>query len=227
MQEISFEKLIRREEPGFETNVGRGSNGSIDKTACFYHVITKSFDGGRIFYRDIAEYRHNLLCHQCQDKGIKILFSVTMSNHTHDVFLVPSWEALSEVMRIVNKNVTQQLHIRYPKRVREGVRAFRRYPAYIPVRDVVQLFCLGKYIFDNPSYLEHGNRSAPNSCFWMFESDFFVAAYDRDLFIHLFGLSPKEIFSIYSEMDGPSVTKYAVSHFGNWTEKQTRAVFYK
>jgi len=228
MPNLSFDILLYGDDgPTFENKVGRASLKNIDKTACFYHVVTKSFTGSTIFYRDVANYRANLLCQQCNDKGIKIIFSVTMNNHTHDVFLTPSWEALVEVLRVVNRNVSLMLRKKYPERFPKNRKVLRRYPAYIPVRDIVQLFCLGKYIYDNPSYLPNGIDDAPYSCFWMFKNGHFVAGYDESIYEKLFGLKPSEIEETYRTMDSRAVSKFAIHSFDNWTQEQTRLVFYK
>ncbi len=228
MVNLSYNQLLNVDrDPQFEPRIGRGSKGNIDKTACFYHVITKSFNGGTIFSREAASYRHNLLCHQCEKKGIKILFSVTMPNHTHDVFLVPDWNDLVDVLRTVNKNVSEQLRIKDPKRFKKDVRVFRRYPVYVPIRGIVQLFCVGKYLYDNPAYMKNGIKSAPDACFWMFESDYFVAGYDRKLYTTLFGLAPNEILEIYRDYSSKQVARFACERFSNWTEEDIKAVFYR
>lgn len=228
MQILSFDTLLRGDEgPAFEKNVGRASSKNIDKTACFYHVITKSFTGASIFYRDIASYRATLLCQQCDEKGMKIIFSVTMNNHTHDVFLTPSWETLVDVLRVVDRNVSLMLRKKYPDRFPKNRKVLRRYPAYIPVRDIVQLFCLGKYIYDNPAYLPNGVKDAPYSCFWMFESGHFVAGYDKTIYEKLFGMKPLEILETYRTMDSKAVSRFAIHTFSDWTQEQTRLVFYK
>ncbi len=228
MSVLTFEKLLYSDrDQQLEPNVGRASTKNIDKTACFYHVVSKSFNGGTIFNWESASYRHNLLCRRCDSAGIKIVFSLTMPSHTHDVFLTPSWDALVAVLKTVNSNVAQQLRKSDPKKFKPGIRIFRRYPAYIPVRDIVQLFCLGKYIYDNPTYLADKMKSAPDSCFWMFESDYFVSGYDRKLYTSLFGLTPKEIFDIYKRYSSSEVAKFAIERFSKWTKDDIRAVFYR
>ena len=150
-----------------------------------------------------------------------------MPNHTHDVFLVPNWNDLVDVLRTVNKNVSEQLRIKDPKKFKKGVRVFRRYPVYVPIRDIVQLFCVGKYLYDNPAYMKNGVKSAPDTCFWMFESDYFVAGYDRKLYTSLFGLTPKEIHEIYRAYSSKEVARYACERFSYWTKEDIRAVFYR
>jgi len=150
-----------------------------------------------------------------------------MNNHTHDVFLTPSWEAIVETLKVVDRNVSLMLRKKYPERFPRNRKVLRRYPSYIPVRDIVQLFCLGKYIYDNPVYLPNGHKDAPYSCFWMFESGHFVAGFDKDLYEELFGMKPPEMFEIYRSMSSRDVSKFAASNFSGWTQRQTRAVFYK
>ena len=225
---IDYQSLLREpKDASVYERIGRASTRNIDKTGCFYHVITKSNDGATIFHTESGSYRHNLLCKLCEDRGITILFSVTMPNHTHDVFLTPSWELLAEVFKILNANLTKFLRRKNPKKFKEGIRILRRYPIYIPVRDIVALFYLGKYVYDNPEYLRKEGKYIPNDCFWMFEKEYFPEAYDGTLYKKLFNLSPKELLDIYSTLSADQVKEYAQRKFAGWTEAQTKAVFYK
>ena len=196
-----------------------------DRTGHFYHVVTQSWTKEMIFYRDVAVYRDTLLGKLCTEKGIRILFSVCMPNHTHEVFMTRNWENLTEMLRVLNLNVSRYIHRHYPEKTKHGKRVFDHAPAYFAVKDIKYLFFLGKYIFDNPGYLEQEGRKAPSSCFWMFERDHFTAGYDRKLYQSLFGLSPTEILSIYSSKSKEEVRQFADNHFRNWTEDANRNLF--
>ena len=120
MKNISYENLlVDRSDSDRKGHSGRAIWKNIDKTACFYHVITKSNDGRTIFHSDSGEYRHNLLCRLCEERGITILFSMTMPNHTHDVFLTPSWEALVDVYRNLGMNITKYLRKKDSKKYKK------------------------------------------------------------------------------------------------------------
>ena len=62
-----------------------------DRTGHFYHVVTQSWTKEMIFYRDVAVYRDTLLGKLCTEKGIRILFSVCMPNHTQFRVMNTSW----------------------------------------------------------------------------------------------------------------------------------------
>lgn len=228
MPEMTYKDLLRRRAiPKDAGRIGSAGRGNIDKTGCIYHVITKSFDGGTVFHQDSGDYRHNLLCRLCEERGITILFSVTMNNHTHDVLLVPDWEQLVAVYRILNLNVSKYLRRKYPRRFKSGMRVLRRFPTYIVVRDIVNLFCLGKYIYDNPAYMREEGKFVPHSCFWMFEREYFSEPYDERLYVSLFGMTAREMLDIYSSLSAEQVRDIAVERFRLWTEERTRAVFYR
>ena len=228
MAEIDFESLLKKpEDESLKERIGRACTRNIDKTACFYHVITKSNDGGVIFHQDSGDYRHSLLCRFCEEEGVTILFSMTMPNHTHDVFLTPSWEALTKVMRKVDLNITRHLRRRNPKKFKPGFRILRRYPAYIPIRDVVSLFMCGKYVYDNPDYLRAEGKFIPHSCFWMFEKEYFPAGYDGSIYRKLLAISPKEVVRLFSTCTPMQILEYAKEHFSRWTPQRTKAVFYR
>ena len=189
---LSINNLLRKPDND-KAHVGKAVWGNIDKTGYFYHVVTKSWNGDRIFNKEIADYRHNLLCKLCGDAGITILFSVTMPNHTHEVFMVPSWEALAQVIRLLNSRVSIQI----------------------------------RRVFGNREYLRAENQFVPNSCFWMFEKNYFVFPYDEKIFSELFGMRGDELYLLYSQKSAEEVRAFAQSKFIKWTREMIEAVFYK
>ena len=223
---LSINNLLRKPDND-KAHVGKAVWGNIDKTGYFYHVVTKSWNGDRIFNKEIADYRHNLLCKLCGDAGITILFSVTMPNHTHEVFMVPSWEALAQVIRLLNSRVSIQIRRVFGNRLSKNRHIFSRCPAYMVLRDPVAVICEGKYIFDNPEYLRAENQFVPNSCFWMFEKNYFVFPYDEKIFSELFGMRGDELYLLYSQKSAEEVRAFAQSKFSKWTREMIESVFYK
>ena len=228
MSVMSFEDLLRKPVgPGIRENIGSASMGNIDKTGCFYHVITKSFDGGTIFRQETGEYRHTQLCRQCSERGITILFSVTMLNHTHDVLLVPDWESLADAYRVINQTVTRTIRRRSQRHFSKDVRILRRYPTYVVIRDIGTLFYEGKYVFDNANYRKSDGKYVPHSCFWMFERNYFPTPYDEKIYSKLFGMGPREMLNIYSTMTAKEVMEFAERLSSTWSPEVTKAVFYR
>ena len=226
MADIDIESLLRRtDDNAVVGRAGRASRGNIDKTGYFYHVITKSFDGGPVFQQETGEYRHTLLCSLCEQRGITILFSVTMPNHTHDVLLVPDWETLMDAFMVLDRTVVRMIRRKNPKKYRGGVRVLRRYPVYVAVKDIVTLFYEGKYVFDNPAHLRRDGKFVPHSCFWMFEKNYFPSPYDESVYSKLFGMSARELYGIYSTMTAPQVLDFARRRFCNWTPEMNNALF--
>ena len=222
MNNLSFEELRRPLDQDFGGNRGSSAEGNIDKTGYFYHVISQSWRKETIFYPDIAKYRHDLLCKLCSDKGVTILFSVTMPNHTHDVLMGPSWDVISEIIRILNSLVSRFIRHKYP----EKKTVFRKCPVYVIIKDITILFYLGKYAYDNPSVLTENDRGAPHSCFKAFETGKLQEpAYDKKIYTKLFGLTPQEIVNIYKTMTKEQVMEYAKKRFADWTEKQNQELF--
>ena len=218
---------LLREKENDKKRVGKAVWGNIDKTGYFYHVVTKSWNGDKIFNKEIADYRHNLLCTLCGEAGITILFSVTMPNHTHDVFLTPNWEALSEVIRVLNSRVSIMVRKLMGNRISKGRPVFSKSPAYVVLRDPVAVMCEGKYVFDNPAYLRAEKQFVPHSCFWMFEKNHFVYPYDERLFKKLFYMRGDEIYALFSEKSPQEVLAFAQARFGNWPRDMIESVFYR
>lgn len=214
MAGFDFESFLQSPEYGdARIAVGRASEGNIEKDAHVYHVITKSNDGGSIFYKEVGDYRHTLMCKLCDEKRITILFSVTMPNHTHDVFLTPDWELLPAVIRNLNMNITKFLRKRFPSRYKPGLRILRRYPVYVPVRSVADLFYIGKYIYDNPAYLRAEGKYVPHTCFWMFDKNYFPGGYDGSIYMKLFNLTPQELLEKYENLTAQQIREYAFKAF--------------
>ena len=211
-----------------ELRIGRASSRNIDKSGVFYHVITKSQTGDNIFLtKGAGDYRHNLLCRLCEERGITVIFSVTMPNHTHDVLLSYDWKAISAIYKILNTNVSKYIRSRNEDKYPTGTRILRRHPVYIVIRDIIYLFTLGKYIYDNPAYLRKDGKFVPHDCFWMFRTVHFNDAYDENIYKELFSLSAKELHDLYESTDMPGIRNYAASHFSHWTKTMTHNIFYK
>ena len=218
---ITKEELFIKSVPTESSHIGTATKGNIDKGAVFYHVITVSWRKRRLFDRDLARYRQELLCELCAKKGVSILFSVTMPTHTHEVFITPDWETLSCVVKLVNANVAKMAHDRY----KDGRRVFSGDPEYIAINSMDHLFFLGKYTFGNQQYLKNDGKPVPDSCFWMFEKNYFVEPYNGDLYVKLFGMEPSKLLEIYSTKTDAEVRALARQLFGDWTELDNESLF--
>ena len=223
----SISEMLRKQDEYAENcNIGTTLKKNVDKRGSCYHVITQSWDKKTIFNRDVASYRQNLLCKLCSDRGIVILFSVTMPNHTHEVFLTPSWEVLSSMIASLNGNVAKYIR-KHDKdgRLRNKRRIFDYCPKYVIVRDIVYLLYLGKYIYDNPAYLKAEGRVIPDSCFWMFEKGHFVVPYDEKIYEKLLGLTYAQILDLFATKTKIEVLEYARQLYADWTDADNRRVF--
>ena len=212
---ITIDDLLPKESDYPERDrIGTSAARNIDKGGHFYHVITQSWTNETIFYNDVATYRHKLLCDLCVRHNVVILFSVTMPNHTHEVVIAPSWEVLSQIFKTLNTNVSKYIRRHYSNKARFGRRILGICPAYIRIVDVMHLFYLGKYIYDNPDYLKKSDKPIPYTCFWMFEKGYLKEPYREEVYLKLFGLSYQELFRIYSTMSAKEVKEFAKAHFG-------------
>jgi REP element-mobilizing transposase RayT len=224
-----YKELLRKpmlEE--LDEHIGRASGGNIDKTGVFYHVITRTQGGENHFLtKGSGDYRHTMMCNLCEERGITIIFSVTMPNHTHEVFLTPSWEKLSDMIRTLNTNLSKYIRSHTTARIGEKEKIFRRYPIYIPIRDIVYLMTCGKYIYDNPNYLKEGKRYIPSETFWMFKTGHMLTGYDERIYQRLFGLTPAQIYELFSTKSKDQVIAYAKKQYAFWTPEMTHGVFYK
>ena len=209
----------------YEEKIGRATSRNIDKTGVFYHVITRTANGENHFLsRGFGEYRHNLLCRLCEDRGITVVFSLTMPNHTHDDFLTPSWEALSETMKGLDANAVKYLRYKEKEKLSKYRSILRRCTVYIVVRETEYLFNLGKYIFDNPAFLRAENKFVPYDCFWMFRTGHFLDAYDEKLYKKVFGLDPQQLYGMYSSMTKKEISAYSKETF---PAGSSRGLFYR
>ena len=218
--------LEKQDEYAGSSNIGTSLKKNIDKRGLCYHVITQSWDKKTIFNKDVASYRQNLLCKLCSERGIVILFSVTMSNHTHEVFLTSNWETLSAMITSLDGNVAKYIR-KHDKdgRLRNKRKIFDYCPKYVIVKDIVYLLYLGKYIHDNPAYLRAEGKVIPDSCFWMFEKGHFIVPYDEKMYEKLFGLTYSQILELYSSKTKSEVLEYARQLYAGWTDEDNRRMF--
>lgn len=208
-----------------ENRVGMGSKRNIDKNGLVYHVITTSWRKKRLFDKDLAKYRQDLLCELCSKNGITILFSATMPTHTHEVFITPSWELLSKVIRTLNSNVAKYAKRHLSEKIEERGRVFSDDPAYVLVDSIDYLMYLGMYIFCNQQHLKNDGKSVPDSCFWMFEKGYFPEPYNAEIYQKLFGMNASEILALYKAKTAKEVWRFARERFSEWTEEDNRRLF--
>ena len=222
------ELLAQPKHDILQKKIGKASSRNIDKTGVFYHVITKSYNGDSVFLtKGAGEYRHSLLCRLCEERGITILFSVTMPTHTHDVFLTPDWKSLCEVLCILDTNVSKFIRKNNPQRYTKGSRPLRRHPIYIAVRDIFYLTYLGKYIFENMAGMRRENKFVPHECFWMLKSGHLPDGYDEKIYPALFGISMQELYELYSTTTKQELYDYARNLAAGWSREKMESVFFK
>lgn len=225
MEKVTFEQLKKNRN---DSSIIRGTsrNGKNDKSARFYHVMTRSWGGEAIFYSDTGLYRNRLLCRLCESYGITLIFSVTMPNHTHDVFMTERWEDLSTVIRILNTQLGHFIRTNAKKKYLKGMKVFDPHTLYVAIKDIASLIYVGKYIHDNPTYLLEQNRSVPYSCFWIINNSRLPSVgYDESLYSKLFGMTSKALSEFYEHHTKQEVSDYCAMIANTWTKEESDAFF--
>ena len=139
--------------------------------------------------------------------------------------ITPSWEILSGVIRTLNSNVAKYARNHMPERLDGWGSVFAPDPAYVLVDSMDYLFFLGKYVFDNQQRLKEEGKSVPDSCFWMFEKNYFPEPYRADIYQKLFGMSPADLYSIYKNKTSAEVRLLSKQLFRDWTAEDNRRLF--
>ena len=197
----------------------------LDKNGHFYHVVQRASGRDNIYDGELAKYRHNLLCRLCAMHNVVIVFSVTMTNHSHDILMAEKWEDISTVMRLLNSSVAHYVKKKNAKRYTNGRRVFESRPYYRVIKDIVDLFVTGKYIFDNAKQIEDKGGFVPFSCFWTMSRGILVKPYDRKLYTLIFNMTETEICKLYLENDISTVHQIATTNFGHWTTQDNARLF--
>ena len=210
-----------------DSRVGLASGNNIDKRGVVYHVITTSWRKKKLFDVDLAKYRQSLLCELCAKRGIVILFSATLPTHTHEVFISPAWEILSNVIRILNSNVAKYARKHLFEKLEGWRSVFGPDPAYVMVDSLDYLFFLGKYVYENQQRLREEGKTVPDSCFWMFEKNYFPEPYKAEIYLKLFDMSPSDLYSIYKNKSSTEVWHLSRQLFGDWTKEDNNRLFRK
>ena len=150
-----------------------------------------------------------------------------MPTHTHDVFITPDWETIAEVIRIVNSSVSKYVRRHMPERMKNRSKVLSEHPAYVIINDIVQLFVTGKYLYKNYSYLKDENKAVPDSCFWMFEKNYFSDPYNGKLYKQLFGMEPKNLLDFYANHSDAEIKMFCDTAFSDWTEEDNKRLFFR
>lgn len=196
-----------------------------DKNGRFYHVSQRASNRDHIYDAEIAKYRENALCRLCAMHDVVIVFSVVMSNHTHDVLMGENLETISEVIRLVNSAVSRRLRKRNNQKYVNGRKVFESDPYYRAIHDVVSLMIVGKYTYDNVMSIRLKNGFVPYSCFSFLENGIIITPYNKDLYPMLFGMSEKDLCKIYKENDMNAVRRIAFDLYKNWTQEDNDKIF--
>lgn len=197
----------------------------VDKNGRFYHATQRAANKEFIFDKELGQYRHNTLCRICTRLNVKILFSVVMSNHTHDVLIANDWADISNALRLVNTSVCHKLRKRYPSKYRNGRKVFESSPHYRVIKGIVDLTTVGKYDYDNVKKVTSKGEFVPYDCFWMLERGVTMKPYDKDVYPKLFGMTEKELCCFYESKNPNEVFKAAKEMFKNWTKQDNDKLF--
>lgn len=207
------------------SSAGNSKTGTIDHGGRCYHLTQQTWCREPVFNRDIAAFRHNMLCRLCVKFNVVILFSVTMPNHTHDVLFSKNWKDIADVARHLNSAVSKYVYSKDPKRKELGKPVFNSRPTYSIVTSINYLFFLGKYLLWNVEQMESEGRFVPYSCFWMFEKEHFSEPYRKDIYKDLFGFEPKDLLTFYKSNTKTQVLANAKELFADWTNEENIALF--
>ena len=222
---LTINDVLKGRQAFEDKEVGIASRQNIRKEGTVYHVITTSWRRRWLFDVELALYRKDLLHELCMKHGIIILFSVTMPTHTHEVFITPDWETLSNVIKLLNSNVAKHVRRYMHDRIKNRKHVFGNDPAYIMVCDIIQLFFLGRYIYKNYLYLKEEGKPVPDSCFWLFEKNYLTDPYNPKLYMMLFGMEPNELLLFYASHSDAEVRQYAAAAFSGWTKEDNERLF--
>lgn len=211
---LDFNELMGHETNGFV----QPKRMRTDKNGRIYHATQRAAGKEFIFDKEIGKYRHNLLCRICARFNVKIIFSVVMSNHTHDVLMAKNVEEISKVLRLVNSAVSHKVREQNPRKYTNGKRVFESRPYLRAIKDIVSLTTVGKYDYDNVKHVLERGEFVPYDCFWALKRGIVVKPYDKELYTALFGMSEKELCDFYESNDSQMVAKLARERFKDWTK---------
>ena len=197
----------------------------VDRNGRFYHATQRVSNKEFIFDKELGQYRHNMLCRICSLRNVKIIFSVTMSNHTHDVLVAEKWMDIVDALRLVNTAVAHRVRKKSPTKYRNGRTVFESSPHYRVIKDIVELTTVGKYDYDNVRNVLDKGEFVPYDCFWFLERGIECKPYDKDIYPLLFGMTEKELCAFYRDNDYKAVYNAAKALFKDWTKADNDRLF--
>ncbi len=197
----------------------------VDKNGRFYHVVQRAANRENIFDKETARYRTNLLCRICTMYNVTILFSVVMSNHTHDILMAESWEIIAKVMKEVNSALSRKLRKENKEKYTNGRRIFETEPFYRAIHDMIDLMVTSKYVYDNAKSIEDKGKFVPYSCFWQMRNDRLSKPYNKELYPILFGMNEQDLCTFFETHSSGQIANLAAMQYKNWTQKDNDTFF--
>jgi hypothetical protein len=136
-------------------------------------------------------------------------------------------DSIHNVIRILNSNVAKYARKHLSEKLEGWRSVFGPDPAYVMVDSLDYLFFLGKYVYENQQRLREEGKTVPDSCFWMFEKNYFPEPYKAEIYLKLFDMSPSDLYSIYKNKSSTEVWHLSRQLFGDWTKEDNNRLFRK
>ena len=197
----------------------------IDKNGRFYHVVQRASNRENIYDNETAKYRANLMARICSMYNVTILFSVVMSNHTHDILMAERWELIAQVIKEVNSAVARRIRKKDSQRYTNGRRIFEEAPYYRAIHDIIALMVVSKYVYDNAKDMEDKGKYVPYSCFWHMRNGRLPKPYRKELYPLLFGMNELELCSFFDAHSISEIREIACELFKTWTKHDNDSFF--
>ena len=217
---LNFNEIVKQYDADRSSPLNR-----IDKNGRFYHVVQRASNRENIYDNEIAKYRANLLARICTMYNVTILFSVVMSNHTHDILMAEKWELIAQVIKEVNSAVARRLRKKSQQKYTNGRRVFEESPYYRAIHDIVALMVVAKYVFDNAKSIEDKGKYVPYSCFWFMRNDRLNKPYRKELYPLFFGMTEIELCNFFDAHTLAEVRTIATQLFKDWTQTDNDSFF--
>ena len=206
------------EELNFMSNlpdeVGTSKKHNIETNAIVYHVIQQTNNRYNLFAVSTAKHRDALFKDICAKNGVIVLANVIMPTHTHDLVACSDISRIKKVCCYTNRGTS--VFIRKERENKEIFcpdKIFSSGPAYVAVKSRNQLFCLLKYLYDNPLYLEKNKESAPYNCFEKWKQGY-TKPYDVALLERILGLNLQFMLEKFETLGSREFSAYSWKLFG-------------
>ena len=160
--------------------------------------------------QEIAKHRQAKLQQNSQNNDVRLLFSIVLSDSSHDVLIAKDRSDVSKVFHNVNANFSKTYRMTYGYSNKQNI--FSSSPYYSSISSSWMLLYIGKLLFDKVASQREKGFEIPYSCFDDFELNYLPTAFDGTFLRNMFQMNIIELVDFYENCSREQIYDYAYNN---------------